>query len=79
MTKRGLQIASQGRYLFDTFQGEATAEYLYNDRVTGETRWGVSWKHTQNLNFLPGLVGYWNLQQGLRRHVFRRLWRTASD
>lgn len=60
MTKRGVQIAGQGRYLFDTFQGEATAEYLYNDRVTGETRWGVSWKHTQNLNFLPGLVGYWN-------------------
>jgi LPS-assembly protein len=63
MTKRGLQVAGQGRYLFDTFQGEATAEYLYNDRVTGETRWGVSWKHTQNLTFLPGLVGYWNLNK----------------
>ncbi len=63
MTKRGLQIAGQGRYLFDTAQGEATAEYLYNDRVTGETRWGVSWKHTQNLGFLPGLVGYWNLNK----------------
>jgi LPS-assembly protein len=63
MTKRGLQIAGQGRYLFDTSQGEATAEYLYNDRVTGETRWGVSWKHTQNLSFLPGLVGYWNLNK----------------
>ncbi len=64
MTKRGLQVAGQGRYLFDNAQGEATAEYLYNDRVTGETRWGVSWKHTQNLSpFLPGLVGYWNLNK----------------
>jgi LPS-assembly protein len=63
MTKRGLQIAGQGRYLFEAAQGEATAEYLYNDRVTGETRWGVSWKHTQNLGFLPGLVGYWNLNK----------------
>ena len=63
MTKRGLQIVTQGRYLFDSFQGEATAEYLPNDRVTGENRWGVSWRHTQNLNFLPGLVGFWNLNK----------------
>lgn len=63
MTKRGVQIVAQGRYLSDTFQGEASAEYLYNDRVTGETRWGVAWKHTQNLSFLPGLVGYWNINK----------------
>ena len=63
MTKRGLQIVSQGRYLFDSFQGEATAEYLPNDRVTGENRWGVSWRHTQDLKFLPGLVGFWNLNK----------------
>ena len=64
MTKRGLQVAGQGRYLFDTAVGEATAEYLYNDRVTGETRWGVSWKHTQNLSpLIPGLIGYWNLNK----------------
>ena len=64
MTKRGMQFAGQGRYLFENAQGEASAEYLYNDRVTGETRWGVSWKHTQNLSpYLPGLVGYWNLNK----------------
>ena len=61
MTKRGLQIAGQGRYLFEDSQGEATGEYLENDRVTGTTRWGVSWKHTQRLDsLLPGLAGYWN-------------------
>ena len=63
MTKRGLQVGGQGRYLFDTFQGEAAAEYLHHDRVADETRWSVAWKHTQNLNFLPGLVGYWNLNK----------------
>lgn len=63
MTKRGLQIGGQGRYLFDTYQGEATAEYLNHDRVADETRWSVAWKHTQNLTFLPGLVGYWNLNK----------------
>ena len=61
MTKRGLQLIGQGRYLFDDSQGEATGEYLANDRVTGETRWAVSWKHTQRLDsLLPGLAGYWN-------------------
>jgi len=61
MTKRGLQFIGQGRYLFDDSQGEATGEYLANDRVTGETRWAVSWKHTQRLDsLLPGLAGYWN-------------------
>ena len=63
MTKRGLQVGAQGRYLFDTFQGEATAEYLYHDRIADENRWGVAWKHTQNLDFLPGLIGYWNLNK----------------
>lgn len=63
MTKRGVQWGAQGRYLFDTFQGEATAEYLYHDRIANENRWGVAWKHTQNLDFLPGLIGYWNLNK----------------
>jgi len=63
MSKRGLQVGAQGRYLFDTFQGEATAEYLDHDRVANENRWAVAWKHTQNLNFLPGLIGYWNLNK----------------
>jgi len=63
MSKRGLQIGAQGRYLFDTFQGEATAEYLNHDRVANETRWAVAWKHTQNLDFLPGLIAYWNLNK----------------
>ena len=63
MSKRGLQVGGQGRYLFETFQGEANAEYLYHDRIADENRWAVAWKHTQNLDFLPGLVGYWNLNK----------------
>ena len=63
MTKRGLQIGGQVRYLFENAQGEASGEYLNNDRETGEKRWGVSWKHTENLAFLKGLVAYWNLNK----------------
>ena len=63
MTKRGVQIGGQGRYLFADAQGEAAAEYLHNDRVTGTDRYALSSRHTQNLDFLPGLVGYWNLNK----------------
>ncbi len=63
MTKRGLQVGGQGRYLAETFQGEALAEYLYNDRVTGTTRYALASRHTQSLGLLPGLIGYWNLNK----------------
>ncbi len=63
MTKRGLQIGGQGRYLFAKGQGEMAAEYLHDDRVTGTNRYALSTRHTQNLDFLPGLVGYWNLNK----------------
>jgi len=63
MTKRGVEIGAQGRYLFANAQGEAAAAYLPNDRVTGTNRYAVSSRHTQNLDFVPGLVGYWNLNK----------------
>ncbi|MET0682526.1 MAG: LPS assembly protein LptD [Casimicrobiaceae bacterium] len=64
MTKRGIQLNGTARYLFDTAQGEAAAEYLHNDHVTGTDRYLLSSRHTQNLDsVLPGLVGYWNLNK----------------
>jgi LPS-assembly protein len=40
------------------------AEYLPHDRVTGTDRYELSWRHTQNLDaWLPGLIGYWNLNK----------------
>ena len=63
MTRRGVQVGIQGRYLFDTFQGDASAEYLYHDRVTDTNRYALAWKHTQSLGFIPGLVGFWNLNK----------------
>ena len=58
MTRRGLQVAAQGRYLFEPAAGEAIGEIVPDDRVTGETRWAVSWKHNQRL--APWLSGYFN-------------------
>ena len=62
MTRRGLQINGQARYLFPDMAGEADAEVL-PDRITGTNRYGLSWKHNQNFGFLPGLAGYVNIQK----------------
>ncbi len=62
MTRRGLQINAQARYLFPDMAGEADAEVL-PDRVTGSNRYLLSWKHNENFAFLPGLAGYVNVQK----------------
>jgi LPS-assembly protein len=61
MTKRGVQVGGEFRYLIENGQGQAGAEYMPHDRVTGTDRWLASTRHNQDLaNVLPGLTGYWN-------------------
>jgi LPS-assembly protein len=62
MTRRGLQVNGQFRYLFPDIAGEADVEVL-PDRITNTTRYGLSWTHNENFGFLPGLGGYLNLQK----------------
>ena len=68
MTKRGLQIGGQFRYLFgdetSTFgqaAGEMNAEFLPHDRVTGENRYALAWRH--NEQFAPWLGGFFNFNK----------------
>ncbi|MEO5765380.1 MAG: LPS-assembly protein LptD [Casimicrobiaceae bacterium] len=68
MTKRGLQIGGQFRYLlgddappWGRAVGEANAEVLPDDRVTHEARYALSWKHNQQ--FAPWLAGFVNLNK----------------
>jgi LPS-assembly protein len=64
MTKRGFQLGTQFRYLFENGQGGIEADDLPDDRVTGTNRYALSWKHNQNLgSILPGLSGYLNLNK----------------
>ncbi|HEX8009486.1 MAG TPA: LPS-assembly protein LptD [Casimicrobiaceae bacterium] len=62
MTKRGLQVNGQFRYLFPDIAGEVDAEAL-PDRITNTTRYGLAWKHNENFGVVPGLAGYVNLQK----------------
>jgi LPS-assembly protein len=68
MTKRGLMIGGQFRYLlgdaasmFGTASGEMDAEILPNDRQTGERRYALAWTHTEQ--FAPWLAGFWNVNR----------------
>jgi len=61
MTRRGLQMDGQFRYLFPEDSGEADAEFLPHDRITGTNRWALAWRHNQN--FGNGLTGFVNVQE----------------
>jgi LPS-assembly protein len=62
MTKRGLQLNGQFRYLFPDIAGEVDAEGL-RDRLTDTGRYGLLWKHNENIPAVPGLAAYLNLQK----------------
>jgi LPS-assembly protein len=68
MTKRGLQLGAQFRYLLGdesaplgVAAGEMNAEILPEDRVTGERRYALAWKH--NEQFAPWLAGFFNVNK----------------
>jgi LPS-assembly protein len=68
MTKRGLQVGGQFRYLLGDEKaplgqatGELNAEFLPDDRVTHDSRYLLAWKH--NEQFTPWLAGFVNLNK----------------
>ena len=68
MTKRGLQIGAQFRYLLGDEMpplglatGEMNAEFLPHDRSTGENRYALAWRH--NEQFAPWLGGFVNINK----------------
>jgi LPS-assembly protein len=59
MSKRGLQLNGELRYLDYNYFGTSRFEYLPNDSVTGESRYAYSVLHNQNLG--NGFSGSLNL------------------
>jgi LPS-assembly protein len=53
ITRRGLQLGAQARYLGESYSGQIRAEDLPNDRQTGTNRYAYSINHAQRL--VPGL------------------------
>ncbi|MCC7041696.1 MAG: LPS-assembly protein LptD [Burkholderiales bacterium] len=61
MTRRGVLIGAEGRYLFAPAAGEVVGEVVPQDRIAEETRWAIAWKHQQS--FAPWLTGYVNFNR----------------
>jgi LPS-assembly protein len=61
MSKRGLQLGSEFRYLDTDYKGEARVEYLPDDRQLGRERHGYFLKHGHN--FGNGWTGAFNFNR----------------
>ena len=46
MSKRGLQLGAEYRYLGRNYSGQLAGSYLSNDKETRDNRWMYSWQHT---------------------------------
>ncbi|MDB5812714.1 MAG: organic solvent tolerance protein [Betaproteobacteria bacterium] len=72
MTKRGVQLLNEFRYLDPAYRGEMRYEVLPNDRVRGgDTRSALSVIHTQTLT--NGWVGALNVQKASDDNYFTDL------
>jgi LPS-assembly protein len=61
MARRGLLLNNEFRYLRPTYSGEMHFDYLPDDRVKGESRYGLSLQHSHN--FGGGFTGALNVQR----------------
>ena len=59
LSRRGIQMNSEFRYLEYAYRGQAHFEYLPSDRLTGTDRFAYAFLHDQT--FAPGLTGNLNV------------------
>ena len=71
LTKRGLQLNNEFRYLEKNLSGQVDAEYLPNDRVKDANRYFTRLQHRQS--FLPNLTLALDVQKASDDDYFRDL------
>ncbi len=71
MTKRGMQLKNEFRYLEPTYSGTANLEILPNDRIAGTNRDFVALQHQHNLG--GGWAGLLKLEKASDDNYFRDL------
>jgi len=59
MSKRGVQLGGQTRYIGESFGGQVAGTYLNRDLLAGNDRWLYSAQHSQSLG--RGFYGGWNV------------------
>ena len=76
MTKRGIDLGAEFRYLEPSYYGTVRGDYLPNDRLRDLDRWGFAAQHAQSAT-LP-LLGPSSLSLNLNRVSDDNYWRDFS-
>ncbi len=71
LSKRGIQLQNEFRYLWPLFAGELHADILPHDRTVGDNRDFLAWHHEHNLTH--GWSGRLNVQRASDDNYFRDL------
>ena len=74
MSKRGLDLGGEFRYLEPDYSGELSGAYMPGDRLRAADRWSTSIQHRQNLSGVP-LVGTMGLRLNLNQVSDANYWR----
>ena len=77
LSKRGIQLQNEFRYLLPTFAGELHADLLPHDRQLGAGRDFLAWQHTHGL--AHGWSGRLNFQRASDDNYFRDLSTRVAD
>jgi LPS-assembly protein len=82
MSKRGVNLGSEFRYLEDTYKGQIQADYMPTDSLRNRSRWGIWTNHTQSFDPKPfsldGLSGSLNINRVSDDDYWRDFVRTPS-
>ena len=64
MSKRGVNLGAEFRYLERDFSGDLTLNHMANDRLRERDRWSVAWRNQAHLaSLLPGLQADWKIHR----------------
>jgi LPS-assembly protein len=75
LTKRGVDLAGEIRYLDPRYKGELRANYLPNDRVRDRDRWSYGLLHNGSINTGVQAIGDVSLNLNLNRVSDNNYWR----
>ncbi|MCY7305569.1 MAG: LPS-assembly protein LptD [Rhodoferax sp.] len=78
LSKRGVDLAGEFRYLEPTYSGQLRANYLPSDRLRDRNRWGLAYSHAGSLDTGLAAIGKLAVGLSLNRVSDDNYWRDFS-
>ncbi len=78
MSKRGIDLGSEFRYLEDSYSGQIRADYMPTDTLRSRERWGIWAKHTESFDPKPFGLDTLSLDLNINRVSDDDYWRDFS-